>query len=531
MKTSVKESKKWQFSLIDWRYLCVVMLMLCSYSVSSLAEIGARCPSRTSLPLNGDYSEAIDFRGDKDMYRITIPSDGMLTIFTTGSIDTFGQLRGANCAILQSNDNGDSNNNFSMTQSVTAGTYYILVRGYKPKTRGAYTLSSSFTANPTPVDNVGDSCSSATDLATNSSIDSSLDFTDDYDYFRIDLSTPSTLTVQTQSSIDTYGYLTDDDCNVIAENDDAQNSDFLIEQSVAAGTYYVAVLHNGDGTGDYSLSNTVVETPQDSDGDGVLDDVDSCPNTPTETSVDSKGCPVVTPTVTQTLAQLGSVNSVTTNEIDHILVAHYTDPLSIKTKGTGGECTHTYDTGLPNLASCKTSYDSCASKWYGPFGTWGCVPGTTTKCDTIKSCDTWSPLETWKQVMNCEWYIDAPVSSSMRIQVTQAQTAYNTFMASFVTKFKQEIQSAIQTALVESAVSAAVAAFPTAGTGAAPTFVTVFGYAVNIETAKAVLRVKEWIDINKPVIEAGVGLVNSAFPVLSTNNLRESCGWSDWQRI
>ena len=34
------------------------------------------------------------------------------------------------------------------------------------------------------------------------------------------------------------------------------------------------------------------ETPQDTDGDGVIDTLDTCPNTPTNVQVDSNGCAV-----------------------------------------------------------------------------------------------------------------------------------------------------------------------------------------------------------------------------------------------
>lgn len=41
----------------------------------------------------------------------------------------------------------------------------------------------------------------------------------------------------------------------------------------------------------------VTQPPADSDGDGVNDDVDKCPGTPAGTPVDANGCPVVTPPV------------------------------------------------------------------------------------------------------------------------------------------------------------------------------------------------------------------------------------------
>ncbi len=42
----------------------------------------------------------------------------------------------------------------------------------------------------------------------------------------------------------------------------------------------------------YSWGGTVVRLPVDSDGDGVTDDLDKCPNTPSGTAVDGSGCPL-----------------------------------------------------------------------------------------------------------------------------------------------------------------------------------------------------------------------------------------------
>jgi OOP family OmpA-OmpF porin len=42
----------------------------------------------------------------------------------------------------------------------------------------------------------------------------------------------------------------------------------------------------------YSWGGTVVRQPVDSDGDGVTDDYDKCPNTPAGTPVDGSGCPL-----------------------------------------------------------------------------------------------------------------------------------------------------------------------------------------------------------------------------------------------
>ena len=216
----------------------------------------------------------------------------------------------------------------------------------------------------------------------------------------------------------------------------------------------------------------------------------------------------------KTLEQLGVANGISTSEIDHILVSHYTD-LFTAPKTRRGPCTHTYQVTAAVKACDRWNWSGKCTHVY-----------VVTKA--TYACDTWA---TEKKVMNCDWYLDAPVSSSMRFQVDKAQTAYNTFIASLVTKVKEEIKSAINTALLDGAVAAAVAALPSAGTASPATFEAVFGYAINAEMVKKVLAIREWILINTPVLESAVEFTGSAFPVLTKDNLHQSCGWSPWQKI
>lgn len=61
----------------------------------------------------------------------------------------------------------------------------------------------------------------------------------------------------------------------------------------AASTDYKLVCTGAGGSVEKSLSLAVVEPPKDSDNDGVIDDLDKCPNTPAGTKVDAVGCPIV----------------------------------------------------------------------------------------------------------------------------------------------------------------------------------------------------------------------------------------------
>ena len=98
----------------------------------------------TSLSLGGSRSGRIETGGDVDYFRVQVSSSGTLTVYTTGSTDTYGTLQNSSGTTLATNDDGGSGTNFSIARSVSAGTYYIAVRGYSSSETGSYTVHASF---------------------------------------------------------------------------------------------------------------------------------------------------------------------------------------------------------------------------------------------------------------------------------------------------------------------------------------------------------------------------------------------------
>lgn len=112
------------------------------YVHDNVNEPGPRWQSAYTLPLNRSVGEAITFYGDIDYYRISVPAYGKLVVETTGSTDTYGQLRNSSDSLVTSNDDGGTGTNFRISRSVTSGTYYIRVSSYGSRT-GTYTLLAS----------------------------------------------------------------------------------------------------------------------------------------------------------------------------------------------------------------------------------------------------------------------------------------------------------------------------------------------------------------------------------------------------
>ena len=92
-----------------------------------------------SVKPNSSTPGVLERQGDVDYFRVLVSEMGTLTVETTGSTDTLGQLRGTDDQWLSDDDDGGSRLNFRLVESVSAGTYYIRVSGFDNAT-GRYTL-------------------------------------------------------------------------------------------------------------------------------------------------------------------------------------------------------------------------------------------------------------------------------------------------------------------------------------------------------------------------------------------------------
>ncbi|MDE0510196.1 MAG: pre-peptidase C-terminal domain-containing protein, partial [Gammaproteobacteria bacterium] len=97
----------------------------------------------TSLSPNSSRAGRIDPGNDTDYFAVQLSESGTLTVYTTGSLDTTGQLLSSSGSSLGSDDDGGSGTNFRIEREVSAGTYYIKVESYRTNT-GSYTLHADF---------------------------------------------------------------------------------------------------------------------------------------------------------------------------------------------------------------------------------------------------------------------------------------------------------------------------------------------------------------------------------------------------
>lgn len=197
---------------------------------------------------------SLEYGGDIDYFRVEVTQAGTLTVETTGSTDTVGQLRGTDGQWLSNDDDGSSGLNFRLVWQVSAGTYYVRVSGFENAT-GPYTLVVRFAGTGTPGEDHAGTPEQASSVALNSSTSGVLEDGGDIDYFRVEVTQAGTLTVETTGNTDTAGQLRGAGGQRLSQDDDGGSRlNFRLARQVTAGTYYIRVSGFGDASGAYVLS-------------------------------------------------------------------------------------------------------------------------------------------------------------------------------------------------------------------------------------------------------------------------------------
>ena len=97
----------------------------------------------TVLTLGSSVSGQIETGDDVDYFSVQISGSGTLAVYTTGDLDTMGELQSSSGSVLASNDDGGNGVNFRIVRTVASCSYYIKVGSYESNT-GSYTLHADF---------------------------------------------------------------------------------------------------------------------------------------------------------------------------------------------------------------------------------------------------------------------------------------------------------------------------------------------------------------------------------------------------
>ena len=218
----------------------------------------------TALALGSSVAGSIETGDDEDFFEVEITETGTLTVYTTGSLDTVGELQRSDGSRLAGDDDSGGQANFRIERGVGAGTHYIRVESAGTAT-GNYVVLARFTPAPAGDDH-GNSRSNATSLAIGGSVAGEIEVGSDEDFFRVVVAERGTLTVHTTGGLDTTGELQAGDGSSLEVDDDSgAQRNFRIEHDVAPGTYYVKVGSFRTATGSYVVLAQFTPAPAGDD--------------------------------------------------------------------------------------------------------------------------------------------------------------------------------------------------------------------------------------------------------------------------
>ena len=222
------------------------------YSLTATFDHG-NDPASATLVENVAVVSANITSTDEDWFSVKVSEPGILSAYTTGRVDTVGEVYDSIGNQLAMNDDNRSDINFSVfTRITTSSTYYIKVTS---KGAGEYALTIVFTP-----DDHGNDRDSATQVMSGVPEPGEIEIVGDQDWFSIQVSGVGTLVATTTGMTDTRGIVFDSNGKRLAVNEDGgMDTNFDARARIArSGTYYIRLSGSSAGTGMYSLTVTLV---------------------------------------------------------------------------------------------------------------------------------------------------------------------------------------------------------------------------------------------------------------------------------
>ncbi|MDF1569570.1 MAG: PPC domain-containing protein [Spirochaetaceae bacterium] len=191
-------------------------------------------------------SKNIDYSSDEDWFRLRLVRplgrDEVLRIETMGDMDLVMELMDEYQGyIMEDDDSGNMNNPMVIVSGLDAGEYYVVVSGYGGET-GSYDIMANIAVPVRDSFEPDDDMSQASGIETNTAPQRrTFSPPGDVDWVRFEVSSPGNYRIRTQGEIDTYMELYDESGVMIAENDDGENYNAMIEYRLDRGTFYISV--------------------------------------------------------------------------------------------------------------------------------------------------------------------------------------------------------------------------------------------------------------------------------------------------
>ena len=190
--------------------------------------------------------------GQEIWYRVTTPDAGIITVETTGNIDTYIEAYDAQRNMLSSDDDGGENYNAKVDLVVLRGASYLfMVRGFNSEESGSFRVFASHKPMP-----------AMTELRAGSSLSGNIASGQEYWYiFRS--TREGILTVQTAGDTDTYLRVLDENFATVKSDDDSgEDNNAKIEINVKQGGIYHFVLSAySSNSGPYRIVASIRDFP------------------------------------------------------------------------------------------------------------------------------------------------------------------------------------------------------------------------------------------------------------------------------
>ena len=240
-------------------------------SRSALAGGDRYEPDSEASPLDVEPGELVSGRtlnpgGDVDWYRFgnSGAENAVLTVFTTGSLDTYIEVYRADDLYMPLAENDDAmDSNARVSVAIEPGEVLLAaVRGYDGSETGEYQLGSRLEALPDEDSEPDNSMMSAGEISVGEVLTRRIFPTGDVDWYRIEVPRSAGreelyLDLRSRGDLDTYMEFYNAEGDLLAENDDGggDNNARILYGPVRPGEEYLLQLRHYDGSdvGEYRL--------------------------------------------------------------------------------------------------------------------------------------------------------------------------------------------------------------------------------------------------------------------------------------
>ena len=225
----------------------------------STTDHGGSRSAATTLSLGSSLEGSIDPADDADYFRIVVPAATDLWVYTSGALDTTGELITSGGTLIAKNYDGrlvDHPLGFSIRAQRNSGTYYVKVTSHAGESTGAYQIHTE--AVVAPGDTFGTAKVIELDSKAAGRIHRTIGNVNDTDMFKFELASNTEVWIVATTPFGSNAILYNESRSRISSSDNGgwtyNHRNFMIRRLLDVGTYFLKVAgDNALGSGPYAL--------------------------------------------------------------------------------------------------------------------------------------------------------------------------------------------------------------------------------------------------------------------------------------